>query len=508
MDRRHILVTVLFLGAALVRYADVFRPINHPSWREADLGAVARNFATENMDPLKPAIDWRGDGPGYAEMEFPIYPWLTAVTYKTLGMHEQAGRMWAFVFSLATLLLFFQLAREYLSIFPASIAFAFFALNPLLVDKSTAIQPEGLMMLGYVAAVLFFVRWIRHERAVDFWLAAVSTALTLLAKAPSAHIGLFFGILLLQKYGVRVIKEVRVWVFGIVAVVPAGLWYFHAKNLWLTYGNSLGVSNEYHWIGWDFFTDPNFAKGILSIEFFAVWVTFGLVVGAFAVWRGYREEVTRHSLLWLAAIFAMYLLAARTTSQSWANYYHVFAIAPVALLFGASIKKVWDYAREFADRFSSTSPAALMAKGVVILVVVGCVLASLAVEAKQIRSNFLDKRLDDAGYLFAYDVKTRLNKPGLIVVSGGRCRDDKGHPLAHNASYMFYWLERKGWNTCVEDQTLAKIDEYSRRGAVYFVAEKQFTDQRPGFVDSIARVYPIVASAGDYTVFDLPGGSR
>lgn len=503
MDRRHILVTVLFLGAALVRYADVFRPINHPSWREADLGAVSRNFATESMDPLKPAIDWRGDGPGYAEMEFPLYPWLTAVTYKTLGMHDQAGRIWAFVFSLATLLLFFQLAREYLTIFPATIAFAFFALNPLLVEKSTAIQPEGLMMLAYVAAVLFFVRWIRNERSLDFWLACFATALTLLAKAPAAHIGLFFGILLLQKYGLRVVSQVRVWIFGIIAVAPPALWYLHAKNLWLAYGNSLGVSNEYHWIGWDFFTDPNFAKGILSIEFFSVWVTFGLVVGLFAVWKGYREEVTRHSLLWLAAIFAMYLLAARTTSQSWANYYHVFAIAPVSLLFGTSIKKVWDYARDFADRFSQYSAFALARKIAVILVVVFSILASLALEGRQIRANFADRRIDDPGYLFAQQVRFKLTKPGLIVVSGGRCRDDKGYELAYNASYMFYWLERKGWNICVEDHRPDIVERYRDKGAVYLIEERAFSKEQADFDPTMRAHFPVVAESAEYVVFEM-----
>src|SRR6476620_11044303 len=334
MKRQHVLIIILFTAAALLRFADVFRPINQASWRESDLGAVSRNFYSEGMNLLYPRIDWRGDGPGYAEMELPVFPWLTAVAYDLGGVHDQFGRMWSFLFSLGSLWFFFRLAREYLNLFASTIAFAFFALNPLIVETATSIQPEGLMLFTYIAAVFFFIKWLKTDSAYNYALAIAATALTLLAKAPSAHIGLFFGVLLLDKYGWRLIANLRIWLFGLLTVMPAALWYIHAKNLWITYGNSLGVSNEYHWVGWDFFTDAEFIKGIIRSEFVYVWIALGTVVGAFAIWRGYREQAARHSLVWLASIFAFYILAARTTSEDWASYYHVFSIPPVALIFG------------------------------------------------------------------------------------------------------------------------------------------------------------------------------
>ena len=266
MSSKHIPIIILFVAASFLRIADVFRPIDKASWRECDMGAVARNFYREGMNPLYPRIDWRGDGPGYAEMELPVLPWLMAVTYEFVGIHDNVGRMWAFVFSLGAMFFFFRLAHEYLGLFASTIAFAFFAFNPLVVDLSTAVQPEGLMIFCYIAAVFFFVRWIRNDRNSDFAATTLLTAVTLLAKATSAHIGIFFGILLVQKYGWSVCRQFKVWIFGVVTVVPAALWYLHAKSLWLTYGNSLGVSNEYHWIGRDFFTNTEFIKGIFRIE--------------------------------------------------------------------------------------------------------------------------------------------------------------------------------------------------------------------------------------------------
>jgi hypothetical protein len=70
-------VNILFLGlfflGAWIRSLDVWRPVDgrvRESWRECDYAAVARNFYREGMNILYPRIDWRGDGPGYAEMEF------------------------------------------------------------------------------------------------------------------------------------------------------------------------------------------------------------------------------------------------------------------------------------------------------------------------------------------------------------------------------------------------------------------------------------------------------
>jgi 4-amino-4-deoxy-L-arabinose transferase-like glycosyltransferase len=503
MGKRKILFIILFLSAAGLRFADTFRPINQASWRECDLGAISRNFVQEGMNPLYPRIDWRGDGPGYAEMEFPLFPFLTAVTYKIFGIHDFVGRVWAFLFSLGALFFFFRLAREYLDEFSSIIAFAFFALNPLVVDESTALQPEGLMLFSYIGAVYFFIRWIKTNANTHLIGAGVMTALALLAKAPAAHIGLFFVILLLRKYGVGAIKQSKVWLFGLMSISPAASWYFHAKNLWLTYGNSLGVSNEYHWIGLDFFTSGYFIEGILISEFHYVWISFGLIAGIFAVWKGHREKVARHSLLWLASIFALYILAARTTSEDWANYYHIFSIPPAALIFGLSISKLWEYGREFTDGFGRRRMDANFGRALLIFAVTVAVLGTLLSEAKQVRASFLGKRVNDAAHVCAEKIKPAMQTGGLIVVSGGHCVDKNGYALAYNASFMFYWLDRKGWNICVEEQSIDKIKTFAASGAKYFVAQKSMLEHKTEFENDLRNSYRIVDECDEFLVFEL-----
>ena len=506
MSVRKLVIVALFAAASLLRLADAFRPINRASWRESDLGSIARNFVQEGMNPLYPRIDWRGKGPGYAEMELPLYPFLIAVSYELFGMHDEIGRLWAFLFSIGSLFFFYLLAREYLTVFTAAVAFAFFALNPLIVETATAVQPEALMLCSYLGAIYFFIRWLKEERDIDIGLATAVTALALLAKAPAAHIGLFFGVLLFEKYGWNAFRHVKIWAFGCLSILPAVLWYLHAKSLWSLYGNSLGVSNEYHWIGWDFLTNSDFLTGILRSEISYVWIVFGILAGIFGVWRGYREAPARHALLWLGSIFIFYLVAARTTSENWASYYHVFSIPPAALLFGFSVKKLWDYVDSFDHTFKRRKISAKISHGFVFSGVIVAIFATLLLEAKQVRAGFLERHADDPAFLCATRIKPSLQREGLIIASGGHCVDKDGYPLAYNASFMFYWLERRGWNLCIEDQALEKVQLLGANGAKYFVAQRSLMRQKAGFEEQLRKAFPVVAECDEFIVFDLTSG--
>ncbi|WP_226574188.1 hypothetical protein [Microseira wollei] len=78
-NRIKLLLFGLFILGAVLKTLDIGQPIgvdNLLSWRETDISGIARNFYREVMNLFYPRIDWRGDGPAYVEMEFPLYPWL------------------------------------------------------------------------------------------------------------------------------------------------------------------------------------------------------------------------------------------------------------------------------------------------------------------------------------------------------------------------------------------------------------------------------------------------
>lgn len=555
--KANIIFLLLILIGGWLRAIDLWRGVDgtvRESWRECDIAAVARNFYQEDMNILYPRIDWRGNGPGYAEMEFPVFPWMIALGYKVFGFHEVIGRVLAFIFSLATLFAFFKLARYLLSESGAILASLFFVLSPLTIRIANSLQPEGLMLFALVLAVYGFIRWLDEDKTKWFVLAMLATAVAVLAKVNSLHIGILFLILLINKKGFAFIRDFRMWLFALVALAPAALWYVHAHQLWLTFGNSLGVSNEYHWAGLDLFTDPRMILGVLKIEMLFVWMPLGVVVAAFAFKdREYRRSVLI-AVYWLISVFIYYLAAARTTGDDWAIYYHVVSVPAEALLLGtgfSALQRLFGNAkmlylsllgvlgislfiillREFADVLFPMPKAASIAvvcaggfallavlagraanhrrlfsvNGAVTFFVLFALFSTFLFQSFRISKDMHPQTMQGK-YRCALAFKSFIPQDALIVVSGGNRLDESGYPVAYNAPYMFYWLERKGFNIAREDQSVTMLKKLVALGADYFVAEKEMLAFAPQFRSALLQNFNLIKECDEAYLFYLHNG--
>ncbi|MEO6393612.1 MAG: glycosyltransferase family 39 protein [Pyrinomonadaceae bacterium] len=556
MKRTVFAFACLFVLGAGIRALDLWHPVDRTMWRESDVAAIARNYNREGMNLFYPRIDWRGDGPGYAEMEFPVYPWAIAVLYKVFGVHEVIGRILSFLFALAALSIFFKLARYLLPDTGAVIASLFFVLSPVVISISNSLQPDGLMFLWYLLAVYAFVRWLDDDSQKYFVLAILATALAILAKASAAHLGILFALLILQKQGLGAVRNWRNWVFGAGALLPGLMWYRHAHRLWLTYGISLGVSNETHWAGWDLFTNSSFIRGILANELTYVWMPAGIVVVAFGLLLFPRTKAFQLGLAWSTAVFLFFLVAARTMGDSWAFYYHVIAVPPFALLVGQSVEEArrigvrQDLARYVVVLLAilaglmgllylsglAADRSPLLLKGVALVVLTALMLALLFIVNRtedalvgwrrpvvsagmvtlvigllaatflfQIRENRQVLAVGKSSDLLSCSALFAPAIPAgeLMIASGGPCVDPTGYPVAFNASYMFYWMDRKGFNICVEKQSLPMVESLAQRGARFFVAEKSALAQKPGFEAELRRFYPVASECNAAVMFTL-----
>lgn len=492
----------LFVLGAVLRAIKMGQPIavdDILSWREADIGGIARNFYREGMNLFYPRIDWRGDGPGYVEMEFPLYPWLIAVLYKIFGYHEILGRLLSYSFSLGSMAVFFQMARYLLPGMGTICASLFFVLSPLVVKISPSLQAEGLMFLCYLLAAYAFIRWVEDNSWKYYAIALFATTLAILAKAPAAHIGLFFALLVLSQKGLVALRQFRLWMFAIVALLPGILWYKHAQNLWLTSGNSMGVSNEAHSAGLGIFTHPSLIIGILKIEAIQVWMPTGLVIAAIGIFLHKSEKTVRYSLYWLLAIFAFYLTASWTSSAGWAIYYHVISVPPAALLFGLGVEAIRNI--HWQDR--STSNGSPRLKNLVVLFAVFCISVTFLLQGLRIYQT-VSHQPEQLSKLYECSQEFKSAIPNnVLIVTTAPSSFENGRPIASNIPYVFYWLDRKGFNLFAEKQSLPEVLSLAKRGAKYFVAEKSYFIDKPDFEADLRRTFPALRECEQAVLFQL-----
>src|SRR5689334_7201952 len=107
------LVIVICLVAVAARLIVINQPyVDHWSWRQSDVAAIARNFLQNGFHFGYPQIDWAGNAPGYVGTEFPILPFIAALCYTFAGVHEWIGRAQAVILFAVSLPFFFLLVRE------------------------------------------------------------------------------------------------------------------------------------------------------------------------------------------------------------------------------------------------------------------------------------------------------------------------------------------------------------------------------------------------------------
>lgn len=516
---RGLLLLICLAGVGL-RAVDVWRPVDgtiRDSWREPDVAGIARNFYREGMNPLYPRIDWRGDGPGYVESEFPLYPWTVACLYHVFGYHEELLRVVSFVLSLLTLALFVRIATVHLSRPAAVLATGFFAINPLAIRLASAIQPEPLMCLGYLAGAYWFERWCRTQTRRDFALALGATTLAILAKIPAAHIGLLFAGLCLQYFGWRAALRRDLWLFGAVSLGLPLLWYWHAHSLFVEYGNSLGMSNE----AYKRITSLNFLAalketlpGVAAIERDLVWMPTGFVLGAIGLWAAIRNAQQRWLAMWFGALVAYFVVTGRTTGEDWASHYHVVAVAVASMLMGIGAARLIELGTRNAERGINESDrhsalrtphsALQWSSCSACLLLVG--LTTLPA-AKRV---WWDMRPHGHDELFAAAQQFRplLPSDSLLVASGASQVDQWGLERAFNAPYFFFWTDHKGFTLGNSDQEISKVEELRRRGATHLIAERRCLKVRPDFESELKQNYHVVAEHSQAILVELTPATR
>ncbi|MEZ4360741.1 MAG: glycosyltransferase family 39 protein [Kofleriaceae bacterium] len=462
-------------------------------WRQADTQAMARSQAFESFDPLRPRIDWRGDGPGYVEAELPIYPALVALPLRALGDRAWPGQLLSLAcVLLACALLFAHLARRFGGL-AGAVALVAVLTGQGMIVASTSIQPDPLALLAFTVGWLAFARYLEAPGRAALVTWVLATLLAGLVKPTTLELGLAQALLCALAHR-RALRDPRVWLGWAIIVVSVAAYLWHARGLYLTYGNTFGVLS-----GGDSklpalarLAEP--ASWRELARYAVVWgVTWPGALAALVLLA--RRRVGAEAAALAVAAFALCVLAFRYTSGPFGTHYHLphavlgaylVARAVALVLAPASASgreaRADDAATDATDAAAvvgGTASASRASAALPLLrraLLAALVLASLAQAARAAR--FLRRLPPQPETALGHALAT-LASPGTLVAVRARAErynTDWRTPNNFEDPRVFYLSRTYGWvlpNDLRGAEAIARLRELVARGARYYVHVNQ-----------------------------------
>lgn len=459
------LVVVLFALALLIRLPLAFRPLYYgpggDAWRQADTASIARFFYREDYRLFMPQVYWGGDGPGYVETEFQLFPFLTALLYAPFGEQVWLGRLVSLAMTIPALWAVYQLTRRVAGERAAIGALLFAAISPLSIRYSVAFMPEATAFCFYALALDLFYRWLDEPRTRLLVAAGICTALAILVKPTAIQIGLVFLLLLVARFRLRWVAEWTIWLFAALCLLPNIAWYLHARDLYLTYGNTFGILSGGDSKFGDLATwlSPGFYYQLARLEITWVFAGAGALVSGYGLVVLIRQKQARLVLMGLVTTLLYYMIVARYARQPWGIQYHIYIIPYAAITFGAGLSALFEHSAAHLSQH-------------IWLAAVGGLLALIALGVVYVTADLFrpaNKALASCGEYVA----TIVPQDTLIIVSTTSLADIEGTPNNYQEPDLFFYSDRRGWSLPADQHDPGRLDEFRERGAAYFVMTSQ-----------------------------------
>jgi 4-amino-4-deoxy-L-arabinose transferase-like glycosyltransferase len=482
------LVIAIWILAVAARLIFINQPyIDHWSWRQSDVAAIAQNFGQGGFHFAYPQIDWTGNATGYVGTEFPILPFAAAICYKFAGIHEWIGRSQAVIFFAVSMPFFFLLVREIFGSTTAVWATFFFSFAPLNIFAGRSFMPDVPSLSLAIIGLYFFVHWTCDRESVPFFVAAIAISLSILIKVTSAVIAAPLAYILIGRLrqAPRVSQKrptiYRAFVlFAAIALLPSAIWYWHAHQVAERfYPHHLfgagGIRVENFWWYWDIARQTS-TSGLTPV------LPIMALIGLFAAPR------LKYSLLfhwWLAGMILFIIIVGYGNRHPW----YQLPLAPIAAAFaGAACAS---FASKISSRIACTALSILLATSFAIL------------------SGVYVRPLYESSAGQLRDAGLRLNKitaPNALIVAA-----DTGDPT------IFYYAHRKGWHFLEKDgiyagnpsdsqEAIAKLRELRRRGATHVVFTTNtfwWLDYYPEFAQHLAQGATVLEATPEFKIYRL-----
>ncbi|HEY4281441.1 MAG TPA: glycosyltransferase family 39 protein, partial [Chthoniobacterales bacterium] len=435
------LIAVLAVGVRLVALNQGF--VDRWSWRQSDVAAIARNYSQTGFHFAYPQIDWSGNASGYVGTEFPILPFIAALCYRFLGVHEWIGRSESVLFFALSLPFFAALVCETFGGAAARWALIFYSFAPLSVMTSRCFMPDIPSLSLSIIGLYYFIRWLEKDQWLVFFLSAFAISLALLIKLPSAIIGAPLACAALQRYGGSAFRRPALWLFGLLVLGPSIGWYLHAVHVAKQfYPHHFFGEGGIQLMGFAWYW--NIARRIITSSVTIV----PLVLAGIGLFLARKIDRAFLFYWWLAAIIVFVLVAGYGNRHPW---YQLPLIPIVAMFGGVAMASVW-----------SALGRRSWLKIAITFIILAFGVQSYTALHKLYRPTAADLRT------VGLALKEHTPPGSLIVIA------DYGDPTA------FYYGERKGWHFLEKDaiynghpsfsaDAISDLEHLRQQGATHLV---------------------------------------
>ena len=471
-------------------------------WDGTDLGSIARNFYRNGFRLLYPQVDWGGNGPGYVEMQFPLTPFLTALLYRIFGYHEELAIVVPLLSGIGTVLAVYYLARQMYNVSIGLIAGFFVAISPYWSWQSTILVNDPTMILCGAVGMYMFVRWVEDERLIHYVLAIAFVSLSVLLKMTALYLGIPLLYLWLTKDGSQVWRDTRFWLFGLLVLVGPALWYYHAHQLYVQYGNTFGIifGGSSKFGSKELLLSPAFYSlvGSRMMRYvFTPLVCIFVVLGC-VTWE--KTPTANLFRVWTLGVLLYQLTAAKGT------YYGIQYLMPIlppgAVVAGAKLSSM-------LDRVRSNRPLRRLAN-----MRIGPAIAPLLVLALVAASGVWYMRI--LQYMEGLDKVRRtigltvaqVTRPGSLIIVCSATEDERSASSPDQLSrepQIFYYSDRKGWYSSMRwfDETFLEARRAEGASCAVIPLEvKHFVSNHPMY-KYLSTHYPELVHTDDCLIYGL-----
>jgi 4-amino-4-deoxy-L-arabinose transferase-like glycosyltransferase len=417
-------------------------------------------------------------------VEPPVLETIVAQTYRLTGEHIWIGRIYSSLFWVLGGLALFLLIREFASTSAAMIATLFYLFVPFGVIASRAFMPDPLMVALVIFSLWTLFRWQNTSKWKWAILFGLFAGAALFVKNLSVFIilGGFSGVILVTRGLKRSIRDLQVWVMGVLMVLPVGVYSIYGllklnmgSQFALRFFPSMWVDPAF-FFRWAFIINSNIGWTVTLVAIVSIFLADPkrerpLLIG---MWAGY---------FFFGMAFSYYFYTH--------DYYQLSFIPVVAISVAPALRLLFE---KFYELSSGLFPR---------LALVAVVLVGLAVPVWYSRVQIVGSDYRNEPPFWAEIGDVLGHGQGVIGLT-----QDYGYRLAY-----WGWQRSAAWFTSADinlrylagqNIDLAKKFAQDTAGKQYFLVTMfgEF-DSQPVIKDLLNSHYSIFAQTDEYIIYDL-----